>query len=119
MPVVHSLFRESGKTVIDHQRCSGCEQCVTTCSAKVLSLVDGKVEQSEYRVPGSAADAELARLIVDGGPGFEDHALLRDEEDLLLAPDEEDGTDEGGDDPPKDNFDEGCFLLFSDQIEHP
>ena len=47
MPVVHSLFREAGNTVIDHERCSGCEQCVTTCPAKVLNLVDGKVEQSD------------------------------------------------------------------------
>lgn len=46
MPVVHSLFRESGETVIDPNRCSGCEQCVKTCPAKVLNLVDGKVQQS-------------------------------------------------------------------------
>ena len=35
-----------------------------------------------------------------------------------LAPDEEDGADEGGDDRPEDELDDGRFLLLADQVEH-
>lgn len=29
---------------IDQDKCVGCNECVTTCPAKILSLVDGKAE---------------------------------------------------------------------------
>ncbi len=45
MPVVHSLYRESGKTLVDFNRCSACGQCVETCPAKVLDLAGGEVRQ--------------------------------------------------------------------------
>ena len=47
MPVVHSLYRESGVASVDHNQCTGCAQCVKTCPAGVLSLADGKVQQDD------------------------------------------------------------------------
>ena len=47
MPVVHSLYRESGTTVVNQNLCTTCGQCVQTCPAKVLNLVDGQVRQDD------------------------------------------------------------------------
>lgn len=36
MPIMHSLFPESGRPKVDHARCTRCEACVRICPAEVL-----------------------------------------------------------------------------------
>ena len=43
MPVMHSLYRETGTVTIDNAACVRCGECAAICSAEVLSLEDGLV----------------------------------------------------------------------------
>ena len=38
MPVIHSLYRESGTVTIDSKACTRCGLCVRTCPAEVLTM---------------------------------------------------------------------------------
>ncbi len=43
MPVMHSMYRESGKVEIDGQNCVKCGKCVEICTIDVLAMTDEKV----------------------------------------------------------------------------
>ncbi len=42
MPIPTSRTHESGHTVIDQEKCTGCGLCVEVCSDAVIELIDGK-----------------------------------------------------------------------------
>jgi Fe-S-cluster-containing hydrogenase component 2 len=43
MPVMHSIYRESGKVGIDPAVCARCGECARICPAEVLTMVEGSV----------------------------------------------------------------------------
>ena len=43
MPIIHSIYRESGKVAIDAEKCTRCGACVRICPADVLKMEDGQV----------------------------------------------------------------------------
>ncbi len=43
MPVMHSIYRESGNVSIDADACKQCGTCARICAAEVLSMEDGDV----------------------------------------------------------------------------
>lgn len=47
MPVVHSLYRESGTIHIDHATCKRCGECAKMCAGNVLRLANDRLEVNE------------------------------------------------------------------------
>lgn len=43
MPIMHSIYRESGEVKIDPCTCKQCGACASTCPAEVLTVDDGNV----------------------------------------------------------------------------
>jgi len=47
MAIIHSMYRESGKPVIDGKICTQCGLCAKICPEEVLRIEDGRVRASE------------------------------------------------------------------------
>lgn len=55
MPIVHSLYREAGRPVIDGPTCTSCGRCARICPAEVLYMEAGRPRVSERSLLGCIA----------------------------------------------------------------
>ncbi|UCG59516.1 MAG: nitroreductase family protein [Phycisphaerales bacterium] len=93
MPIMHSIYRESGKPTIDADTCSQCGACAKICPAEVLTMDDGNIRVRDDSFFGCIACGHCMMVCPEGaikvtGRGISPEDLLP-----LPAPENKAGAD--------------------------
>lgn len=85
MPIMHSLYREPGKPVVDPKTCIECGACTTICPTEVLTLEDGQVHVSGDSSLGCIACGHCMMVCPEGAVTVTGRGIAPD--DLIPLPD--------------------------------
>jgi len=84
MPVMHSLYRESGHVTIDEAACRRCGQCAAICPSDVLEMVDGQARVSDDSPFGCVACGHCMMVCPEGSVTVRGRGISHD--DLVPLP---------------------------------
>jgi nitroreductase/NAD-dependent dihydropyrimidine dehydrogenase PreA subunit len=85
MPIMHSLYRESGKPEIDPGACSQCGACAKICPAEVLEMDEGNIRVNDDSLLGCIACGHCMMVCSEGAIKVTGRGISPD--DLLPLPD--------------------------------
>ncbi len=84
MPVMHSVYKESGKVTINEKRCAQCGKCAEICPADVLTMIDGRVSVRHDNPFGCVACGHCMMICPEGSIAVTGRSISP--EDLLPLP---------------------------------
>ena len=94
MPVMHSIYRESGKVSIDPCTCKQCGMCAKICPAEVLAVDDGNIRVRDDSLMGCIACGHCTMVCPEGAITVTGRGMSPDDLLPLPGPDIKAGADE-------------------------
>ena len=94
MPIMHSLYRESGRVRIDPGTCTQCGACARICPSEVLVADDGKVRVRSDSPLGCIACGHCMMVCPDGAITVTGRGISPEDLSPLPDPDSKAGGDE-------------------------
>ena len=94
MPIMHSLYRESGRVRIDPGTCTQCGACARICPSEVLVADDGKVRVRSDSPLGCIACGHCMMVCPDGAITVTGRGISPEDLSPLPDPDSKAGADE-------------------------
>lgn len=93
MPIMHSVYRESGKPRIDPNTCSQCGACAKICPAEVLAMDDGNISVRDDSFFGCIACGHCMMVCPEGAITVTGRGISPDDLLPLPAPEKRAGAD--------------------------
>jgi nitroreductase/NAD-dependent dihydropyrimidine dehydrogenase PreA subunit len=94
MPIMHSIYRESGNVRIDPGTCTQCGACAKICPSEVLTMNDGKVRVHSDTPLGCIACGHCMMVCPNGAVTVTGRGISPEDLSPLPEPDSKAGADE-------------------------